>query len=140
MAHIGLLEDNDRIAHMCTALLSFAGHTVIVYEHPRKCLQALLAESEVGNGSVPGQESVKKSGLPVEVLILDLLLPDMDGVEVLRYLTAHPYTRDLPLILCTAATESEVMRALRVAPHARVVEKPFRLQTLIAAIDAALGA
>lgn len=139
MAHVGLLEDNVRIANMCTALLHFAGHQVVVYEHPRACLQALLAEHQASADASAVQEAARKNGLPVDVLILDLVLPDIDGLEVLRNLTTHPYTCTLPLILCTAATRNEVMSALRIAPHARVVEKPFRMQTLVSAIDFALS-
>jgi len=44
----------------------------------------------------------------------------------------------LPLILCTAAANSELVKARRVAPHAGVVVKPFHLQTLVTAISTAL--
>ena len=136
MAQIGLLEDNARIAKMCTTFLHLTGHRVTVYEHPKKCLQALLS-----NGASEGINSA--SGLymlPVEVLILDLSLPDIDGVEVVWQLQSHPHTQRLPLILCTAAPASEVARALRIAPQAALVMKPFKLETLISAISAALSA
>ncbi len=79
------------------------------------------------------------SQLPVDLLILDLLLPGIDGIDVLRYLTSHPRTKALPIILCTAATQSEVAKAQRIAPHVGVVEKPFKLQTLVSAITTALN-
>jgi CheY-like chemotaxis protein len=76
--------------------------------------------------------------LPVEVLILDLSLPDINGIEVLRYLTTHPHTQSLPLIVCTASTGSDIAKARLIAPHAGIVEKPFKLQTLVSAISTAL--
>ena len=76
--------------------------------------------------------------LPVEVLILDLHLPDMNGIELLHYLQTHPNTSTLPLIFCTAATENEVSQALSIAPGAWVVWKPFKLQELLSAINEAL--
>jgi len=76
--------------------------------------------------------------LPIEALILDLHLPDMNGFELLHLLHTHPNTRTLPLIFCTAATESEVSQALSIAPGSWVVWKPFKLQTLLTAINEAL--
>jgi CheY-like chemotaxis protein len=135
MAQVGLLEDNARIAKLSSTLLQYAGHEVTVYEDSMACLHALLPDGgSFHNGSL------STLSLPVEVLILDLALPDMHGIEVLRRLTSHPHTSELPIILCTAAAHSEVAKALLVAPHANIVEKPFKLQTLISAIASALGA
>jgi CheY-like chemotaxis protein len=143
MAQVGLLEDNARIAKLCSTLLHYAGHQVTVYADSQACLCALLPDLSLDlrthNGKIPVLESISSPPLPVEVLILDLALPDIHGIEVLRYLTSHPQTQALPLILCTAATTSEVAKALRVAPHANIVEKPFKLQTLVGAISTALG-
>jgi CheY-like chemotaxis protein len=143
MARIGLLEDNSRIAKLCVTMLNLAGHEVVLYEHAEECLDALFAGgTNYGNGIQPAQESFKipRSSLPVEVLILDLHLPDMNGFEVLHHLQSHPNTRALPLIFCTAATDTEVRQALNIAPRAGVVWKPFKLQTLTSAISEALQA
>ncbi len=139
MARVGLLEDNSRIAKLCVTMLNLAGHEVTLYERADECLDALFTAGAVTNMQLL-QESLKASrpGLPVEVLILDLHLADMNGFEVLHYLQAHPSTQSLPLIFCTAATDSEVRQALSIAPHACVVWKPFKLQALTSAISEAL--
>lgn len=141
MAQVGLLEDNPRIARLCTTLLHYAGHEVIVYETSKKCLHALLADvkSYESFASASSQPTCPYA-LPIEVLILDLALPDMDGIDVLKHLTSHPQTQALPLILCTAAANAELVKARQVAPHASIVEKPFHLKTLVAAISSALDA
>lgn len=128
MAQIGLLEDNDRVAKLCATMLNYAGHRVTIYAHPKECLHALFSTS-MTHSDIPAV-----SHLPVEVLILDLHLPDITGLEVLHHLQSHPHTRSLPLIFCTAATDTEVANALRIAPRARLVSKPFKLQTLVSAI------
>ena len=138
MAQVGLLEDNARIAKLCATMLHYAGHQVTIYEHPRECLQALLPARKVPESMQSLQDVLNDRSLPVEVLILDLHLPDIDGVEVLRHLQAHPRTQSLPLIFCTAAAEGEIARALSIAPRAGLVVKPFKLQTLISAISAVL--
>lgn len=141
MAQVGLLEDNPRIAKLCVTLLHYAGHEVTVYETSKKCLHALSIDAKpheiLDTALLPSMSSWV---LPVEVLILDLSLPDMSGIDVLKHLTSHPYTQALPLILCTAAANAELVKARHVAPHAGIVEKPFRLQTLISAISTALEA
>jgi CheY-like chemotaxis protein len=144
MAYIGLLEDNSRIAKLCVTMLNLAGHEVILYEHAEECLNALFAVP-TGYQSKSAQlfhepMMTSRSHLPVEVLILDLHLPDMNGLELLHHLQAHPNTRFLPLIFCTAATENEVQQALNIAPRAWVVWKPFKLQALTSAISEALQA
>jgi CheY-like chemotaxis protein len=144
MACIGLLEDNSRIAKLCITMLNLAGHEVILYEDAEECLNALFAipTGYKSNGTQFFNEPVKPSrpNLPVEVLILDLHLPDMNGFELLHHLKTHPNTRSLPLIFCTAATENEVNQALSIAPRSWVVWKPFKLQALISAITEALQA
>ena len=132
MAHVGLLEDNMRIARLCSTMLQYAGHHVAVYAHPQACLDALLPRSnERGYSSAASQ---------LDVLILDLHLPDISGLEVLRVLSAHPSTKALPLVFCTAATPAEVAFAFSLAPHAICIEKPFTYQELIASIDHAIVA
>ena len=138
MAIVGLLEDNDRIAKLCATFLHFAGHQVTRYDTSLNCLRALFSCSQSQDNVLSSQEFADKSSLPVEVLILDLSLPDINGIEVLRYLTTHPHTQSLPLIVCTASTGSDIAKARLIAPHAGIVEKPFKLQTLVSAISTAL--
>lgn len=138
MARVGLLEDNVRIAKLCATMLQFAGHSVEIYEHPRTCLNALMLPAMKSEGKLYTRPT-SPPPLPIEVLILDLQLPEIPGIEVLQYLQAHAHTRNLPLIFCTASNFSEISHALRLAPHASVVEKPFKLDALVAAVLSALN-
>ena len=140
MALVGLLEDNPRIAKLCSTFLNFAGHQVTIYENSQQCLQALFSESKKHDGSPSLSENALPSSLPVEILIMDLSLPDISGIDVLRHLTSNPQTQTLPLIVCTAAAQSEVAKARHIAPHVGIVAKPFKLQTLVLAIADALHA
>jgi Response regulators consisting of a CheY-like receiver domain and a winged-helix DNA-binding domain len=142
MAHIGLLEDNTRIAKLCATMLRYSGHRVTIYSHPRACLTELLPcldeRSLLLAPAAPGASHVSSATcvvtVPIDVLIMDLHLPDIPGLEVVRMLRSQPQTLSLPLIFCTAATGTEIAAALRIAPHALCVEKPFTIQELNQAI------
>ncbi|MBV9616950.1 MAG: response regulator [Ktedonobacteraceae bacterium] len=131
MAQVGLLEDNTRIARLCATMLQYAGHDVTIYEHPRECLRALLISSDYRHEMYT---SALSGALPVDLLMLDLHLPDINGMEVLRYLRSHSHTKSLPLIFCTAAPPSEIAQALSIAPEASLIEKPFTFQELISTV------
>ena len=136
MAQVGLLEDNSRIAKLCATILQYAGHQVFVYEHPQVCLDALLP-TVLPRGNKQG--SVAPSSPPVDVLILDLHLPDIAGIDVLRSLSSHPSTQSLPLICCSAASSAEISNVLSIAPSVFFIEKPFTYQDLVSAVSNVLG-
>lgn len=137
MAQVGLLEDNMRIARLCATMLQYAGHDVTIYEHPRECLRALVTANDYRSQIY---RSALAAPLAVDILMLDLHLPDMSGLEVLRYLRTHPSTKSLPLIFCTAAPSSEIAQAFNIAPEASLIEKPFTFQELISTVADALKA
>jgi DNA-binding response OmpR family regulator len=136
MAQVGLLEDNSRIAKLCATILQYAGHQVFVYEHPQVCLDALLPTA-LSCGNKQGRGA--PSSPPVDVLILDLHLPDIAGIDVLRSLSSHPSTQSLPLICCSAASSAEISNVLSIAPNAFFIEKPFTYQDLVSAVSNVLG-
>jgi CheY-like chemotaxis protein len=76
--------------------------------------------------------------LPIDVLILDLHLPDIPGLEIIRLLRSQPLTEAIPLIFCTAATQKEISKAMLLAPYANFLEKPFSYRSLVSAITQAL--
>lgn len=140
MARVGLLEDNYRIAKLCAMMLSYANHDVTIYSDGLECLRA-FAILDLSLSQIPSQNGVvEAASLPIDVLILDLHLPTITGLEVLHILRAYPHTCSLPLVFCTAAPDSEIKQAFTIAPKATLVEKPFKLQTLVAAIAQVLPA
>lgn len=137
MAQVGLLEDNIRIARLCSTFLSYVGHEVTIYEYPAKVFQQLLPPDLDLPACSPFSD-MPVSPLPIDLLILDYYLPGMNGLEVIQALQANPQTSSLPLILCTAAVSTEVIRTLDLFPQVGFVEKPFHIQTLIKAVSSSL--
>gem|GEM_PF-448464 len=139
MARVGLLEDNPVIARLTATMLNYTGHQVTIYEHPRDCLNA-LSLTTIRNTSPSTRVSEADILLPVELLILDLHLPDIGGFQILELIQNNQHTRSLPLIFCTAATAREIDYALRLAPQAYLIEKPFKMETLLSAVSNILQA
>ena len=69
---------------------------------------------------------------PPEVILLDLMLPDLPGWEVLRALRADPRTSHIPVIICTALTAAD--EAL--AANAGYLHKPVYYQDFVNALRA----
>ena len=73
-----------------------------------------------------------------DLVLLDLMLPGLDGVEVCRRLKADPVTRSIPVIMVTAkGEESDVVRGLDVGAD-DYVAKPFSPKELLARVKAVL--
>lgn len=61
-----------------------------------------------------------------EVILLDLMMPEWDGKETLKYLKANLNTASIPVILMTAKTQSAIALELSKLDLAGVITKPFR--------------
>jgi CheY-like chemotaxis protein len=70
-----------------------------------------------------------------DVVVLDVMLPDIDGWELLTNLREHPATRSLPVIVCSVVREEELALALGAA---RYIPKPVHRQEFIQALDQVL--
>lgn len=73
-----------------------------------------------------------------DLMVLDLMLPGMDGLEVARFLKNDPETRNIPIVMLTAKTEeSDVVTGLEMGAD-DYVTKPFSPRILTARIKAIL--
>jgi two-component system sensor histidine kinase/response regulator len=74
----------------------------------------------------------------VDLILLDVMMPEMDGFEVCRTLRASPGTRDIPIIFLTAKTETDdVVHGFAVGTN-DYVAKPFRPAELLARVQTQL--
>jgi two-component system chemotaxis response regulator CheY len=71
------------------------------------------------------------SAEPFDAVLLDLRMPDMDGVEFLRALRRQPVHRLTPVVLTTAeADDSELLERAKTLGVAAIVKKPWSPQEL----------
>ncbi|MBI3978748.1 MAG: response regulator [Chloroflexi bacterium] len=89
----------------------------------------------VGTGTV---EAVRERR--PDLVILDLLLPDRSGLEVLQDLKADPQTQHVPVIIVSGARAliRQHRKELR-SQVAAILEKPFDLDDLLRAVAGAIG-
>ncbi|MEZ4360958.1 MAG: response regulator transcription factor [Kofleriaceae bacterium] len=97
------------------------------------------------DGLTPRLAHTAKAGLelasgepPPDVIILDLMLPDLSGTEVCRRLRDNPRTRHIPIIMCTAkGDEIDRVVGFEVGADDYVV-KPYSVRELLLRIRALL--
>jgi DNA-binding response OmpR family regulator len=115
-----VVEDNEHAAYLLRALLERAGYSVIVSPDGRDAL-AKLASLE-----------------PVDVVMLDLMLPYTSGYQVLIEARRNPNWRRVPIIVVTARTlEMDAVRALETGAN-DFIRKPFSPEELLARVRRAI--
>jgi two-component system phosphate regulon response regulator PhoB len=90
-------------------------------------------------GALTGEEGLKKARKePFDLILLDLMLPGMNGLDVSRSLKKDDKTRNIPVIILTAkGEESDVVSGLELGADDYIV-KPFSPKILIARIKTVL--
>ena len=113
-AHIVLIVDDvpDNLSVLHDAL-DESGYIVLVATNGESALQRAA------------------QALP-DIVLLDAVMPGMDGFEVARRLKAHPATAHIPIIFMTGLTETEHVVAAFAAGGVDYVTKPIRAQEVLA--------
>lgn len=77
---------------------------------------------------------------PPDLILLDLMMPGMDGWEVYQQLKANDKTRHIPVIIVTAKAQAiDRVLGLHIAKVDDYIAKPFRPQELVDSIDHVLN-
>ena len=74
-----------------------------------------------------------------DAILLDVMMPEMDGPTTFRHLQADDATRDIPVILLTAKVQADDRRRFDELGVAAVLTKPFDPMGLPAQVSSALG-
>lgn len=81
---------------------------------------------------------VNKPILP-DLILLDIVLPDADGLQILARLRAHPKFARMPVIMMTGKAEAGDVKAGLAAGADGYVSKPFKMSALLTAVNLVLG-
>ena len=115
-----VVDDDPRLLHVVSMYLSIEGYDVLTAVDGEEELR-LVAES------------------PPDLVILDVMMPGMDGLEACRRIKRDPSTRSIPVLMFTALSREDDIEAGRTAGADRFINKPFSLIGLEAVIKAFLG-
>jgi two-component system, OmpR family, alkaline phosphatase synthesis response regulator PhoP len=119
MIRILVVEDDRDIAELVGRYLEKAGFTVEILGSGREALAAIGAR-------------------PPDLLVLDLMLPGVDGLEICRAVRAGEKTANIPIIMLTARSEeAERIAGLELGAD-DYIGKPFSPNELVARIRAVL--
>ena len=93
------------------------------------------------NVATTGRKGLKSasSDLP-DVILLDIVMPGMDGYEVLRRLKKNPKTRDIPVLILTnlSGEKEEVQRAIQLGALDFVKKSDYTTKEIVNKVQAAL--
>jgi DNA-binding response OmpR family regulator len=118
-SRVYVVDDERYIRAAILAVLTEAGHEPHGFASAEEFYTRL-----VGDARLP------------DLVILDQMLPDEDGAQIVRSLRERPQYRDIPVLFLTAVSDEDASRLRDLAP---VVRKPFDFRDLMAAVEAALG-
>jgi DNA-binding response OmpR family regulator len=118
-ARILIADDDASIRRLLTMSLRYRGYQVIEARNGREA----LTEMRGGNA---------------DLVLLDLMMPEVSGWDVLRERTADPSLQRIPIIVMTATNERNVTVGLLNAPVDAVIAKPFDIDALEATVSACL--
>ncbi|WPL16824.1 Chemotaxis protein CheY [Thiorhodovibrio winogradskyi] len=95
-----------------------------------------LKPDYIVKAAINGRTALKaaRAETPPDLILLDIMMPEMDGMAVLKALKADPRTTDIPVIFVTAKTQSEDIAAGLDAGAADYVTKPIQPLVLRARI------
>jgi two-component system, chemotaxis family, chemotaxis protein CheY len=111
--------------------------TLVVDDSPTMRRMVMTSLREVCTGgfveAASGLEACEQLALaPVSLIVLDLNMPDMHGLEVLAFVRRHPTLKTLPIIVLTTRGDDASRSAALAAGASLYLTKPFTPQGLAA--------
>ena len=120
MAEVLVVDDSKVMRDMVTACLK-----------PRAALHVTQASS--------GLEAIEQLSLkPFDVVVLDLNMPDIGGIEVLEFVRTQDKLRALPIIILTTRGDDNSRAAALSAGASRYLTKPFTPEVILGEVEALL--
>lgn len=121
LKHILCIEDEPEMIDLIRLILERRGFTV--------------------QGAAGGTEGIKKiREIHPDLVLLDLMMPDLDGWEVYQQMKAEEAIRDIPVIVVTAKAQSiDKVLGLHIAKVDDYIAKPFSPQELLASVEKVLS-
>jgi CheY-like chemotaxis protein len=114
-----VVDDDPAILEICSDLLQTEGYTVMVATNGQQALEQIRTD-------------------PPQVVLMDIMMPVLDGVEACRQVKANPATSDIPIVLMSARTNL-TRQSQELASADALVAKPFDIDHLLNTIHDLVG-
>ncbi len=118
-ATILTVDDSKSIRQMVSFTLQQAGYTVIEAED--------------------GKDALAKITGDVKMVLSDLNMPNMNGIELIKAIRANPSYKFLPVIMLTTESQGDIKAQGRAAGATGWIVKPFNPEQLLGVVKKVLG-
>jgi DNA-binding response OmpR family regulator len=113
------VDDDENILNLEKAILSQEGFAVISATSAKEALQVI-------------------QGASIDLILLDIVMPEMDGFELCRQLKTDPRFKDVPVVFLTARGGGEALAEGFESGGAMYIRKPFTAAKLLAVVGTLL--
>jgi CheY-like chemotaxis protein len=104
MANVLIVDDDEEGCRPLVRLLQYVGHSPFFVHDGRAALSML-------------------EQLRPDMILLDVMMPGLDGIEVLKIIRSHPQLKDLPVVVYSALNDSQTMnKAMQSGAHSYLVK------------------
>lgn len=117
---------------------------IIVVDDEKTTVELLITVLENEGYQVSGAyngldclEKIKKEGIP-DLIILDIMMPEMNGWDAAATIKINPKYKDIPIIFLTAKSDTASKNMGRITAE-YYIEKPFEVSNLVERIDEVLS-
>ncbi len=111
-----VVDDDPVVRLLITEFLSAQGYEVLTVESGSECIDTI---------------SFKKP----DVVVLDLLMPEMNGIEVLKRLRGNPSTAAVPIVMMSSDFDTESITNSYNLSADGYVQKPFGMRDILSAVE-----
>jgi two-component system chemotaxis response regulator CheY len=113
------VDDSASVRQMVKFTLTDAGYSVIE--------------------AVDGKDALAKLANPVNLVITDLNMPNLDGIGLIRSVRANPACKGIPIIMLTTESQDSRKQEGKAAGATGWIVKPFTTQQMVAVVKRIIG-
>ena len=121
MSLVLIVEDNERNMELARDILQAKGHDTLEARTAEEGLQLAHAQKP-------------------QLILMDIQLPGMNGIEALKALRAEPGTAGIPIVAITASVMKSDRQEIMSAGFDGFIEKPITVRGFMDVVEATLGA
>ena len=127
------INDQHRVVRKILIVDDIEDNCLLIEDHLRHQLKCEFREASSGKAALKILENWRP-----DCILMDIMMPEMDGIEATRRLKARPECHDIPVLMVTAKQEMDSFEAAFDAGAVDYIYKPLERTTLVARVKSAL--